>query len=145
MNHYELLGISQSATTQEVKDAYRKAALRYHPDRNGGSDAQFKAVATAYETLVDDVKRASYNRTIPKPKPPEKPKIKGKIPKFAKYEDRLAWIAANDPNINADLWKRPTYAKPKPPRPQPVKKTDANGFYDAFSRQYTDDYVPPIR
>lgn len=62
---YERLGIARGATTEEVKKAYRKLALKYHPDRNEGSkeaEARFREVTEAYEVLRDPEKRATYDR-----------------------------------------------------------------------------------
>ena len=64
-NYYEVLGVSQSASQQEVKGAYRKLAVRYHPDRNPGdqdAEARFKEAAEAYSVLSDPEKRARFDR-----------------------------------------------------------------------------------
>ena len=64
-DYYQLLGVSRSADTEEIKKAYRQLALKYHPDRNQGSkeaEERFKEVTQAYEVLRDSEKRALYDR-----------------------------------------------------------------------------------
>ena len=62
---YETLGVPRNADGAAIKAAYRKLAMEYHPDRNGGckdNEAKFKAVSAAYECLKDPQKRAAYDR-----------------------------------------------------------------------------------
>jgi molecular chaperone DnaJ len=62
---YELLGVSKSASADDLKKAYRKLAMQYHPDRNPGDKAaeqKFKDISEAYDVLKDDQKRAAYDR-----------------------------------------------------------------------------------
>jgi molecular chaperone DnaJ len=64
-DYYEVLGVSRTATDVEVKSAYRKLAMKYHPDRNPGDAAaeeRFKEAAEAYAVLADGDKRARYDR-----------------------------------------------------------------------------------
>jgi len=62
MDYFEQLGLSRDATTIEIKKAYRKLANQYHPDKNGGSEAEekFQAIKLAYDAIVDPKKRALY-------------------------------------------------------------------------------------
>ena len=64
-DYYAVLGVARTATDQEVKSAYRKLALKFHPDRNPGdksAEEQFKECAEAYAVLADPDKRARYDR-----------------------------------------------------------------------------------
>ncbi|KAI8885735.1 DnaJ-domain-containing protein [Backusella circina FSU 941] len=63
VDYYEVLGLSQDATEQEIKKAYRKLALRYHPDKNPSSEAadKFKDISQAYEILSDPDNRKIYD------------------------------------------------------------------------------------
>lgn len=62
--YYQMLGVSKTATADEVKRAYRKLALQYHPDRNKTKEAEgkFKEVTKAYEVLSDSAKRSRYDQ-----------------------------------------------------------------------------------
>jgi len=64
-DYYEILGVSKNATAAEIKKAYRKKALEYHPDKNPGdkeAEEKFKEAAQAYEILGDEQKRAQYDQ-----------------------------------------------------------------------------------
>jgi len=62
-DYYEVLGVSKNASKDEVKDAYRKLAMQYHPDRNKAPDAEdkFKEISEAYAVLSDEQKRQQYD------------------------------------------------------------------------------------
>ncbi len=65
LSYYEILEITQSADKDTIKKAYRKMALKYHPDRNQGdkeAEDKFKLVNEAYEVLSNEEKRAIYDR-----------------------------------------------------------------------------------
>ena len=64
-DYYEVLEISKSASVEEIKKAYRKMAIKYHPDKNPGdkeAEEKFKEAAEAYEVLSDDNKKARYDQ-----------------------------------------------------------------------------------
>jgi molecular chaperone DnaJ len=63
-DYYDVLGVSRTASKEEIKDAYRKLAMQYHPDRNKAPDAEekFKEISEAYAVLSDDEKKAQYDQ-----------------------------------------------------------------------------------
>lgn len=64
-NYYEIMGLSENATPEEIKSTFRKLAMQYHPDRNGGSEeaaSRFKEVNEAHSILSDPQKRAQYDQ-----------------------------------------------------------------------------------
>jgi len=64
-DYYSIIGVGRNATQNEIKKAYRKLALKYHPDRNKGdktAEAKFKEASEAYEVLSDENKKAQYDR-----------------------------------------------------------------------------------
>jgi len=104
MDHYSVLGVAKTATPKEIKKAYKKLAIKYHPDRNPdkGAIEQFKKASEAYEVLGDPVKRSQYDlqgyvgrrprQAPPKPPPPPKPKKKPKT----KEEFQKEWAEKNE-------------------------------------------------
>ena len=63
-NYYDILGVSKTATQDEIKKAYRKIAIKYHPDKNQGNkeaEEKFKEASEAYSVLGDEEKRKEYD------------------------------------------------------------------------------------
>jgi molecular chaperone DnaJ len=85
-NPYEVIGVEKTATSEEIQKAYRKLAMKYHPDRNPGDDEaveKFKEVQEAYEILNDEQKKAYYDRMG------EAPRRTGTPPPPPSYDDFL--------------------------------------------------------
>ena len=64
---YAVLGVAKTASTDDIKKAYRILAFKYHPDRNPGdknAEEKFKAINAAYDVLGDETKRAHYYRFV---------------------------------------------------------------------------------
>src|SRR5512136_972275 len=63
-DYYEVLGVQKGSSKDQIKDAYRKLAMQFHPDRNkdAGAEERFKEISEAYAVLSDDQKRQQYDR-----------------------------------------------------------------------------------
>jgi molecular chaperone DnaJ len=61
-DYYEILGVGKNASADEIKKAFRRLAVQYHPDKEGGDEAKFKEINEAYEVLKDQSKRQRYDQ-----------------------------------------------------------------------------------
>lgn len=61
IDYYKILGVDKTSTQDEIKKAFRKLSLKYHPDKNGGDDTKFKEINEAYSILGDEEKRKKYD------------------------------------------------------------------------------------
>jgi len=88
MDYYQILGVDRRASGQEIKNAYRKLAKRYHPDLNRDNpqaEQKFREVTEAYKVLSDEEARKNYDAAGKDPVPPspgKKAKTSGKRPDF---------------------------------------------------------------
>ena len=85
MTHYQTLNVKPSATVEEIRQAYRREALRLHPDRNPGdkdAESQFKELSAAYTVLTDSVKRQQYDLKIQPPRVSAGPRPGSQVPLF---------------------------------------------------------------
>lgn len=108
MNRYDVLGLRDDATPEEIKKAYRKLAAKTHPDRNGEDMTPlFRSVQDAYETLSNPLKRAAYDRELNKASvpQPESAAYAGPQPSYH-YEEAESQYAPEE------------YETPAPPAPR---------------------------
>jgi|LakMenEpi03Aug12_release.lakeMendotaPanAssembly.Ray.scaffolds.fasta_scaffold146963_3 DnaJ-class molecular chaperone len=100
-NYYDILGINKDATEDDIKRAYRKLALKTHPDKNGGDDIMFKKINIAYNTLLDADKRHVYDN------PNEMPDFGGGFPGGDIFDQLFRGVNVNV-NINGQNHRGPT-------------------------------------
>lgn len=156
MDYYEILGVGRNATEEEIKKAYRKLAMTYHPDRNPGdkeAEQKFKEVQTAYDTLFDLNRRARYNAQKPEPKPKPKPKPKRKDFEANPVKSDMQIFDAPPPPF--DIWGRrlnpiqqAEWVKNNVAhviRPDKRSQEARDGWKDSFAGKYEDSGSPDIR
>lgn len=156
MDYYKILGVERNATEEEIKKAYRRLAMQYHPDRNPGDKEaalKFKQIQEAYDTLFDFGKRARYNAQRPEPKP--KPKAKPKKTSFESniYKSDMHIYDAPPPIV--DIWGRRLNSREKAEwvknNVSNVTKTSKqaqeihDGWKDSFAGRYENTGSPDIR
>jgi curved DNA-binding protein CbpA len=127
MTLYEILGVSRTATLEDIKKAYRKLALQYHPDR-GGDATKFKQITEAYNKLFNPNERAYYDRTLHNNRPKNDVKPKKEERRHHKG-DGFTYYDAPEPKV--DLWGQPILPEHK--------------WVDMFENKYDNFDVPNIR
>lgn len=99
MNHYEILGISESADVEQIKNAYRKLARKYHPDKTGGKESkEFLQATEAYKALMEKERRKKQNNIHVPEKKTSRPKNRGtdlQITISANLEDLAKGVVRN--------------------------------------------------
>jgi curved DNA-binding protein CbpA len=110
-DYYQLLGISPSATKQEIKQAYRSKSLQWHPDRNPGVDvtAMMQDINEAYRILNDDISRARYDKEYEKFT--QKREQSRPISESPKYESWNYDYEVKDDDLRNDINEARKYAK----------------------------------
>ena len=121
MDHYHFFEIERNASQKEIKQVYRKLALKYHPDVNKSPDAEclFKKLQKIYEVLCVPHSRKKYDKTLP-------PIVKKKKRSFHEK-----WSIKDAPPPKFDLWGKPIKSK--------------ENWYDVFKTAYEKDVPPDIR
>lgn len=128
MNLYDILRVQSTATSEEIKRAYRKLAMQFHPDRNPGDDAaanNFKQVQEAYDTLSDPNNRARYDGGR------HTTKTKVKKPKTQRPYSGDGFVYRDAPPPKVDLWGQPILPE--------------HEWVDAYSNNYENGDQPDIR
>ncbi len=113
MNYYQLLGVKYSATHDEIKRAYRRLAVMYHPDKNPDPEAEniFKSINEAYDVLGDPSKKISYDLKL-----------------------QSAFVNVSPEEQAGPLHRDPAY---RPSRPKVYRKSDRERLYDLMT-----EYMP---
>lgn len=131
-NYYKMLGVPENATQEEIKKGYRRMAMKYHPDKNGGSKVAteiFKKITEANDVLSDPNKRAMFDRLLrmqpkakptaqaqPQPRPTPQPSAQKASTENAK---KHTW---DNFDQKKEEPKAQAKAEPKPqPKPEPAK------------------------
>lgn len=119
-NYYDILGVSSSASADEIKRAYRKLAQKYHPDVNkeAGAEAMMKSVNEAYDVLGNPDKKAQYDRFGSSPGYTSNPQgsygpYGGQQAGYNPFEDIFAEILRQQQNQQRYQQENPNYQRPR--------------------------------
>lgn len=132
MNHYTVLRVARTATLADIKAAYRRLALTYHPDRTGGNEEKsrlFVEITAAYNVLIDPIQRAAYDQVLRPEREVDPPRT---IPR-----PRQVWVDGQQPrakpvdprHFNTDVWNYHHYGDPLPEKVK-LKNPQAEGKAD---------------
>ena len=129
-NYYQILGITTSASQDEIKKAYKKLAIKYHPDKNPNTEEEFKQINEAYQILSDSKKKRTYDIKLDYELFQKKYSSNtSSQPHNYNYEDPLKY---NTHNPNARKGRSYQQGKNyKKPTPKPKKKSGANILFAA--------------
>lgn len=143
MDYYNVLGVEKSATQEEIKKAYRKLSLKYHPDKQTGDAEEFKKINEAYSTLSDSEKKQMYDMKDPRQFGQRFSSGPGgfhgeEIPEIFKMFFNQGNIDPNDiPFFNSNMRVfhngRPINIEQRLARPPPICKTIHIKFKDSFN------------
>src|SRR5260370_32182171 len=125
-DYYEVLGVERSANEEEIKKAYRKLAVKYHPDKNPGdksAEEKFKELGEAYEALNDPQTRAAYDQYGHAAFDPRRRasggRARGFCPPIRDFPGTLGPPGAPPPIFRPFLWGA---ARPQPPAAEPARR-----------------------
>ena len=141
--HYEILGISEKATAEEIKKAYRKKALAFHPDKNPSPDAgeKFKAINEANQVLSDAQKRAEYDASLARERNKKKTPQSSPTPKPSSQSKES--YSSSSPKSKSSSESH-TYHSPKPSantpkNTRPAYETASHSKQTSSSKQYSSE------
>ncbi len=123
IDYYEVLGLARNASADEIKKAYRKLAIKYHPDHNPGdaaAEAKFKEINEANQILSDPEKRKRYDNPFPRPQPTPPPAGRRETATNTPPRSKAWWDAAWDAVAGEDSDKTDSVPPPPPRQPRPT-------------------------